>query len=76
MRLNEDDIEHVLTQKGVEQPKVKDIMTEIKRLEDEEAERAKLQASTRKKKKMVLVASDISMIGLFKWLIMLFGYYK
>lgn len=58
MRLNEDDIEHVLTQKGVEQPKVKDIMTEIKRLEDEEAERAKLQASTRKKKKMVLVASD------------------
>ena len=38
MRLNEDDIEHVLTQKGVEQPKVKDIMTEIKRLEDEEAE--------------------------------------
>ena len=33
-------------------------MTEIKRLEDEEAERAKLQASTRKKKKMVLVASD------------------
>lgn len=58
MRLNEDDIEHVLTQKGVEQPKVKDIMSEIKRLEDEEAERAKLQASTRKKKKMVLVASD------------------
>ena len=38
MRLNEDDIEHVLTQKGVEQPKVKDIMSEIKRLEDEEVE--------------------------------------
>ena len=57
MRLNEDDIEHVLTQKGVEQPKVKDIMTEIKRLEDEEAERAKLQLHSQKKK-MVLVASD------------------
>ena len=58
MRLNEEDIEHVLTQKGVEQPKVKDIMSEIKRLEDEEAERAKLQSASRKKKKMVLVASD------------------
>ena len=58
MRLNEEDIEHVLTQKGVEQPKVKDIMSEIKRLEDEEAERAKMQAASRKKKKMVLVASD------------------
>ena len=55
MRLNEEDIEHVLTQKGVEQPKVKDIMSEIKRLEDEEAERAKLQSATRKKKKMVLL---------------------
>lgn len=58
MRLNEDDIEHVLMQKGVDQPKVKDIMSEIKRLEDEEAQRAKLQAASRKKKKMVLVASD------------------
>ena len=51
MRLNEDDIEHVLTQKGVEQPKVKDIMTEIKRLEDEEAERAKLQHQLVKRKR-------------------------
>ena len=58
MRLNEEDIEHVLTQKGVDQPRVKDIMSEIKRLEDEEAERAKLQSASRKKKKMVLVASD------------------
>tara|TARA_A100001037_G_scaffold63293_1_gene55363 strand:+ start:69894 stop:70355 length:462 start_codon:yes stop_codon:yes gene_type:complete len=58
MRLNEDDIEHVLTQKGVEQPKVKDIMSEIKRLEDQEAELARQKAATRKKKKMVLVASD------------------
>ena len=58
MRLKEDDIEHVLMQKGVDQPKVKDIMSEIKRLEDEEAQRAKLQAASRKKKKMVLVASD------------------
>ena len=45
MRLNEDDIEHD-NKRGVEQPKVKDIMTEIKRLEDEEAERdAKLRNS-------------------------------
>ena len=58
MRLKEDDIEHILMQKGVDQPKVKDIMSEIKRLEDEEAQRAKLQAASRKKKKMVLVASD------------------
>jgi|TARA_B110000495_G_scaffold49432_1_gene41369 hypothetical protein len=58
MRLKEDDIEHVLTQKGVEQPKVKDIMSEIKRLEDQEAELAKQQSAARKKKKMVLVASD------------------
>ena len=58
MRLKEDDIEHVLTQKGIEQPKVKDIMSEIKRLEDQEAELAKQQAASRKKKKMVLVASD------------------
>ena len=54
MRLNEEDIEHVLTQKGVEQPKVKYSMSEIKRLEDEEAERAKLQSASRKKKKIVL----------------------
>ena len=54
MRLNEDDIEHVLTQKGVEQPKVKDIMTEIKRLEDEEAERAKLQCQVARKRRWCL----------------------
>ena len=35
--------------KGVEQPKVKDIMTEIKRLEDKRSD-AKLQAQVAKKK--------------------------
>jgi hypothetical protein len=58
MRITEDDIELVLTKQGVAQPQVKDIMSEIKRLEEEEAELARQQKAQRKKKKMVLVASD------------------
>ena len=58
MRLTEEDIEHVLNQKGVDQPRVVSIMLEIKRLENQEAELAAAKKAQRKKKKFVLVASD------------------
>jgi hypothetical protein len=58
MRLTEEDIEHVLNQKGVDQPRVVSIMLEIKRLENQEAELAAAKKADRKKKKFVLVASD------------------
>ena len=58
MRLTEEDIEHVLNQKGVDQPRVESIMLEIKRLENQEAELAAAKKAERKKKKFVLVASD------------------
>ncbi len=58
MRITEDDIEHVLNQKGIDQKRVELIMSEIKRLENQEAELARAKANTRKKKKFVLVASD------------------
>ena len=58
MRITEEDIEHVLNQKGVEQPRVESIMSEIKRLENQEAELAAAKKAQRKKKKFVLVASD------------------
>ena len=58
MRITEEDIEHVLNQKGVDQPRVESIMLEIKRLENQEAELAAAKKATRKKKKFVLVASD------------------
>ena len=58
MRLTEEDIEHVLNQKGVDQPRVESIMLEIKRLENQEAELAAAKKAQRKKKKFVLVASD------------------
>ena len=58
MRITEEDIEHVLNQKGVDQPRVESIMSEIKRLENQEAELAAAKKATRKKKKFVLVASD------------------
>ena len=58
MRITEEDIEHVLNQKGVDQPRVESIMSEIKRLENQEAELAAAKKAQRKKKKFVLVASD------------------
>ena len=58
MRITEDDIEHVLNQKGIDQKRVELIMSEIKRLENQEAELARAKAGARKKKKFVLVASD------------------
>lgn len=58
MRITEEDIEHVLNQKGVDQPRVESIMLEIKRLENQEAELAAAKKAERKKKKFVLVASD------------------
>ena len=58
MRITEDDIEHVLNQKGIDQKRVELIMSEIKRLENQEAELAAAKKAARKKKKFVLVASD------------------